>query len=67
MTEGVDGNDRVSGIDKEICDEKSYGSFTKFGSPYENVCAIQCGSIYDEVEGLKGFSRVCSEVVVEPK
>ena len=33
MTEGVDGIDTVSGIDKAVSDEMSIGSFTKLDSP----------------------------------
>ena len=58
MTEGVDGTERVSGNDKEVSDEKSMGAFTKFGSCWENVCVIRCGSLWDEVGGLKGFSQI---------
>ena len=36
-------------------------------SPLENVCVIQCGRRCVDVDGLKGFSRICSEVGVEPK
>ena len=62
VTEGVDGSDIVSGSDKEVFEEISIGSFTSLGSPWENVWFIQCGSLCDEVGGLKGFSRICSEV-----
>ena len=30
--EGVEGSERVSGSDKDVSDETSIGSFTKFGS-----------------------------------
>ena len=33
MTEGIDGSDRVSGGDKEVSDETSTGSLTKYSSP----------------------------------
>ena len=31
------------------------------------ACVIQCGRSCVEVGGLKGFSRICSDVGVEPK
>ena len=48
--------------------EISIGSFIKFGSPCVNECVVQYGS--RDVwfgGGLKGLSRVCSDVGVEPK
>ena len=46
----------------------SIGPFTKFGSPCVYECVVQYGS---RVElgggGLKGISRICSDVGVEPK
>ena len=33
VKEGVEGSERVSGIDKDVSDEMSIVSFTKFGSP----------------------------------
>ena len=52
-----------------MSDDMSIGSFTKFGSPSENVFIVQCGSPFDKMGGggLKGFSRSCSEVGVETK
>ena len=67
VVESVDGSDRFSGSDKEVSDDKFAGSFTKFGSPWVNACAIQCGRRCDETGKLKGFSRICSEVGVDPK
>ena len=67
VTEGVDESDKVSGSDKEVSDEISIGSASKFGSTWKNNRVIQCGSLCDEVGGLKGFSGTCSEVGVEPK
>ena len=31
------------------------------------ACVIQCGRCCDEVGGLKGFSRICLDVGVDPK
>ena len=67
VTEGVDGSDRISGNDKEVSDEMSMWSFTKFVSSWENVCVIQGGYFCDEVGGLKDFSQICSKVGIEPK
>ena len=33
LIEGVEGSERVSGSDRDVSDEISIGSFTKFGSP----------------------------------
>ena len=33
VKEGVEGSERVSGSDKDVLDETSIGSITKFGSP----------------------------------
>ena len=45
----------------------SIGSLTKFGSPCVNECVVQYGSRDVRFGGLKGFSRACSDVGVEPK
>ena len=50
------GSERVSGNDKKKSDVISIGSFTSFGSPCEDVCVIQCGSLCVEVRELKGFA-----------
>ena len=64
VVEKVDGSERVSGIDREVSDDRSLGSFTKFGSPWVKTCVIQ----YVEVGGgFKGFSRFFWEVGVDPK
>ena len=41
-------------------------SYTKFSSPWENACVIQCGRRCVEVVGLKGLSRMFSEIGVDP-
>ena len=64
VTEGVDGSHSVSGKDRES-DVMYMGSFSKFGSPCENVCVIQLGSFCEEVGGMKGLSRTCWKVFVE--
>ena len=46
----------------------SMGSLIRFGSPCVNECVVQYGS--RDVwfgGGLKGFSRIFSDVGVEPK
>ena len=43
------------------------GSLIKFGSPCVNEFVVQYGSRDVWFEGLKGFSRICSDVGVEPK
>ena len=58
----VDENDDVV-----VSVEISIGSFTKFGSPCVNECVVQYGSRVVRLGGLKGFSRICSDVGVEPK
>ena len=45
----------------------SIGSLIKFGSPCVNDCVVQYGSRDVWFGGLKGFSRICSGVGVEPK
>ena len=45
----------------------SMGSLTKFGSPCVNECVVQYGNRDVWFVGLKGFSRICSDVGVEPK
>ena len=67
IVEGVEGIDRFSGSDKAVSDEISIDSFTKFVSPCVNDCVIQCGRRCVDVEGLNGFLRTCSDVVVDPK
>ena len=51
VSESVDGSDRVFGNDKEVSDEISIGSFTKFGSPLKILYVNQCESLCDEVGG----------------
>ena len=65
--EGVEGSERVFGSDRDISDEISLGSFTKFGSPYVKACIIQCGRCCVEIGGLKQFSRFCWDMRVDPK
>ena len=43
------------------------GLLTKFNSPCVNECVVQYGSRDAWFGGLKGFSRICSDVGVEPK
>ena len=68
---GVDGSDNVSGSDDDVVVsvEISIGSFNKFGSPCVNECVVQYGSrdVCLGGGGLKGLSRICSDVGVEPK
>ena len=66
MIEGVDSSDNVSGSDKAVSEENSKGSFTGLGWHRENVWVTQCGSLWNEVVGLKGLSQFCSNVGVEP-
>ena len=63
------GSDNVSGSDDDVVVsvEISIGSFIKFGSPCVNDCVVQYGSRDVWFGGLKGFSRICSDVGVEPK
>ena len=66
--DGVDGSDNVSGNDEDVVSvEISMGSLTKFGSPCVNDCVVQYGNRDVWFVGLKGFSRICSDVGVEPK
>ena len=67
--DGVDGSDNVSGSDENVVVsvEISIGSLIKFGSPCVNDCVVQYGSRDVWFGGLKGFSRICSDVSVEPK
>ena len=69
LIDGVDGSDNVSGSDEDVVVsvEISMGSLTKFGSPCVNECVVQYGSRDAWCGGLKGFSRICSDVGVEPK
>ena len=68
LIDGVDGSDNVSGSDEDVVSvEMSMGSLTKFGSPCVNECVVQYGSRDAWFGGLKGFSRICSDVGVEPK
>ena len=41
VKEGVEGSERVSGSDKNVSDETSIRSFTKFGSPWGKTCVSQ--------------------------
>ena len=69
LIDGVDGSDNVSGIDDDVVVsvEISIGSFIKLGSPCVNDCVVQYGSRDVWFGGFKGFSRICSDVGVEPK
>ena len=69
LIDGVDGSDNVSGSDEDVVVsvEISIGSLIKFGSPCVNECVVQYGSREVWFVGLKGFSRICSVVGVEPK
>ena len=69
LNDGVDGSDNVSGSDDDVVVtvEMSIGSFTKFGSPCVYECVVQYGCLVVRLGGLKGFSRICSDVGVEPK
>ena len=64
VTEDVGGSDHVSGSDKNVSKEISMGSFTRLGSPSGNVWLIQYGNRCDEVGGMKGILRICSDVGV---
>ena len=66
---GVDGSDKVSGSydDVVVSVEVSIGLFIKFGSPCVKDCVVEYGSRDVWFGGLKGFSRICSDVGVEPK
>ena len=63
----VERSERVSGSDKDVSDETSFGSFTKFLSPWVKACVIQNGRCSVVAGGLKGFSLICSDVGVEAK
>ena len=68
LIDGVDGSDNVSGSDEDVVSEEiSIGSLVKFGSPCVNEYVVQYGSCDVWFGGLKGFSRICSDVGVEPK
>ena len=69
LIDGVDGKNNVSGSDEDVVVsvEISIGSLIKFGSPWVNECVVQYGSRDVWFVGLKGFSRICSDVGVEPK
>ena len=69
LLNGVDGSDNASGSDEDVVVsvEISIGSLIKFGSPCVNECVVQYGSRDVWFVGLKGFSRICSAVGVEPK
>ena len=68
LIDGVDGSDSVSGSDEDVVSEEiSIGSLVKIGSPCVNECVVQYGSRDVWFGGLKGFSRICSDVGVEPK
>ena len=68
LNDGDDGSDSVSGNDDGVVSEEmSIGSFTIFGSPCVCECVVQYGSRSVGLGGLKGFSRICSDVGVEPK
>ena len=65
--EGVDGSENVSCSDKVVSDETYIGSFTKFASLWVIAGVIQYGRHSVVAGGLKGFSRICSDVRFEPK
>ena len=68
LNDGVDGSDNVSGNDDGVVAvEISIGSFNMFGSPCVYECVAQYGRRSLGLRGLKGFSRICSDVGVEPK
>ena len=53
--------------DMVVSEEISVGSFTRLGSPWLYECVAQYCSRSVVSGGLKGFSRICSDVVVEPR
>ena len=63
LIDGVDGSDNDVVVSVEI----SIWSFIKFGPPCVNECVVQYGSRAVRMGGLKGVSRICSDVGVEPK
>ena len=69
LIDGVDGSDNVSGSDEDVVVsvEISIGSLIKFGSPCVNDCVVQYVGRDVWFGGLKGFSRIFSDVGVEPK
>ena len=69
LIDGVDGSDNVSGSDEDVVVsvEISIGSFTKFSSPCVNDVLSNMVVVMLGFGGLKGFSRICLDVGVEPK
>ena len=68
LNDSVDGSDYVFGSDDSFVSvEISIGSFFRFGSPCVYECVAQYGSGAVGLGGLKGFSRIFSDVAVEPK
>ena len=66
--EAVEGSKSVSGnVDSVVSYKMSIGSFTKLGSTRVCECVVQYGRRSVVTGGLKGFSRICSDVGVEPK
>ena len=51
MTEGVNGSDRVSGMNEAVSKKISIGSFTGSDLSLEKFWVIQSGSLCDEVGG----------------
>ena len=41
VKERVEGSERISGSDKDVSDETSIRSFTKFGLPWRKTCVTQ--------------------------
>ena len=68
LIDGVDGSESVSGNDDSVVSKEiSIGSFTMFGSPGVYECVVQYGGLSVVSGGLKGFSRICCDVGVEPR
>ena len=68
LNDGVEGSDGVSGNDDSVVSEKiSIGSFTMFGLPCVYECVVQYGGLSVVSGGLKGLSRICCDVGVEPR
>ena len=68
LNDGVDGSDSVSGNDDSVeSEDMSISSFTIFGSFCVYECVVHYGSRLVGLGGLKGFSRICSDVGVEPR
>ena len=63
MIECAHVKNKVSGIDEELSELITIGSFTRLGSPWDFVWVIHCGRLCDEAGNLRDFHEFVQKQV----